>query len=92
MVGPLPLATFGFSALSQEPESNPAGAKRVCVRRFFVPGPRYMKCADYRSAEQARRIKTLWAQLFATEQVGRMRRRIAAKCVDNEAGQDVLRV
>ncbi|TPJ42895.1 transglycosylase SLT domain-containing protein [Mesorhizobium sp. B2-6-5] len=62
VAGPLPVATFGFSALSQE--GMPTGAKRVCVRRFFVPGPRYMRCADYRTVEQARRIKALRAELF----------------------------
>ncbi|TGQ63841.1 MAG: lytic transglycosylase domain-containing protein [Mesorhizobium sp.] len=64
VTGPLPVATFGFSALSESWDSNSAGVKRVCVRRVFVPGPRYMKCADYRTAEQAGRIKALRAQLF----------------------------
>ncbi|TPM35021.1 transglycosylase SLT domain-containing protein [Mesorhizobium sp. B2-3-4] len=64
VAGPLPVATFGYSALSQDPGASAAGARRVCVRRFFVPGPRYMKCADYREPDQARRIRTLRAQLF----------------------------
>ena len=63
VTGPLPVATFGFSALSGT-DASPAGENRTCVRRIFVPGPRYMRCADYRSAGQARRIKALRAQLF----------------------------
>lgn len=64
--GPLPVATFGFSTFSAGGEdSAPAAGKRVCVRRVFVPGPRYMKCADYRNARQARQIRTLRARLFA---------------------------
>jgi transglycosylase-like protein with SLT domain len=64
VTGPLPVATFGFSALSGGAEASTAGENRICVRRVFVPGPRYMKCADYRSMSQARRIKALRAQLF----------------------------
>ncbi|TIS60106.1 transglycosylase SLT domain-containing protein [Mesorhizobium sp.] len=63
VAGPLPVATFGFSALSGG-EGTQAAGKGICVLRVFVPGPRYMKCADYRSAGQARRIKALRAQLF----------------------------
>ena len=65
VTGPLPVATFGFSAFSAAGEDGaPAQAKGVCVRRLFVPGPRYMKCADYRTAGQARRIMALRARLF----------------------------
>lgn len=64
--GPLPVATFGFSAFSAGGEDGTPAAQgnRVCVRRLFVPGPRYMKCADYRTAAQARQIKALRARLF----------------------------
>ena len=65
VTGPLPVATFGFSALSREGQATSAGGKGVCVRRVFVPGPRYMKCAAYRSAGQAKRIKALRARLFS---------------------------
>jgi soluble lytic murein transglycosylase-like protein len=65
VAGPLPVATFGFSAFPTAGDDGaPAPAKRICVRRLFVPGPRYMKCADYRSAGQARQIKALRARLF----------------------------
>jgi hypothetical protein len=65
VTGPLPVATFGFSAFSSGGEDGaPAQGKGVCVRRVFVPGPRYMKCADYRTAGQARQIKALRARLF----------------------------
>ncbi|RUX73283.1 lytic transglycosylase domain-containing protein [Mesorhizobium sp. M7A.F.Ca.US.006.04.2.1] len=65
VTGPLPVATFGFSAFSPGEEGGaPAQAKGVCVRRVFVPGPRYMKCADYRSAGQARQIRALRGRLF----------------------------
>ncbi|MER9938766.1 lytic transglycosylase domain-containing protein [Mesorhizobium sp. M0088] len=70
VTGPLPVATFGFSAFSGGEGGAAAqfwpgkGAKGVCVRRLFVPGPRYMKCADYRSAGQARQIRTLRGRLF----------------------------
>ncbi|RVC81535.1 lytic transglycosylase domain-containing protein [Mesorhizobium sp. M4A.F.Ca.ET.022.05.2.1] len=63
VTGPLPVATFGFSALSGA-DASPAGESRICVRRILVPGPRYMRCADYRSAGRARRIRALRAQLF----------------------------
>ncbi|QND68620.1 lytic transglycosylase domain-containing protein [Mesorhizobium loti] len=67
VTGPLPVATFGFSAFSPGGEGGaPAHGKGVCVRRVFVPGPRYMKCADYRSAGQARQIKALRARLFGS--------------------------
>lgn len=65
VTGPLPVATFGFSAFAPEvEEGSPAQGNRVCVCRVFVPGPRYMKCADYRTAGQARQIKALRARLF----------------------------
>ncbi|MEO5756399.1 MAG: lytic transglycosylase domain-containing protein [Mesorhizobium sp.] len=64
VTGPLPVATFGFSTLSENLDIGAADPGRVCVRRVFVPGPRYMRCADYRTAGQARRIKALRAQLF----------------------------
>ena len=65
VAGPLPVATFGFSAFPTAGDDGaPAPAKRICVRRLFVPGPRYMKCVDYRSAGQARQIKALRARLF----------------------------
>ncbi|MER9300490.1 transglycosylase SLT domain-containing protein [Mesorhizobium sp. M0621] len=65
VTGPLPVASFGFSAFSPGGGGGaPAQAKGVCVRRVFVPGPRYMKCADYRTAGQARQIKALRARLF----------------------------
>jgi hypothetical protein len=65
VTGPLPVATFGFSAFSPGGgRGAPAQGKGVCVRRLFVPGPRYMKCADYRSVGQARQIKALRARLF----------------------------
>jgi len=64
VTGPLPVATFGFSAFPSADDSAPAQGKRICVRRLFVPGPRYMKCADYRSAGQAKVIKALRARLF----------------------------
>jgi hypothetical protein len=69
--GPLPVATIGFSDVSTAGFSDASveGAatiqeKRVCVRRSFVPGPRYMKCAEYRSPAQARAIQALRARLF----------------------------
>ena len=65
VTGPLPVATFGFSALSGPRETRRAdAAKGVCVRRILVPGPRYMACADYRSSSEARRIRALRARLF----------------------------
>ncbi|CAN7365252.1 lytic transglycosylase domain-containing protein [Mesorhizobium sp. LjRoot246] len=63
VTGPLPVATFGSFSPGGE-GGAPAQGKGVCVRRVFVPGPRYMKCADYRSAGQARQIKALRARLF----------------------------
>ncbi len=65
VAGPLPVATFGFFAFPTAGDDGaPAPGKRICVRRLFVPGPRYMRCADYRSAAQARVIKALRARLF----------------------------
>ncbi|RVA28174.1 lytic transglycosylase domain-containing protein [Mesorhizobium sp. M7D.F.Ca.US.004.03.1.1] len=67
VTGPLPVATSGFSAFSPGGEGGAsAQGKGVCVRRVFVPGPRYMKCADYRSAGQARQLKALRARLFGS--------------------------
>ncbi len=63
VTGPLPVATVGFSDGSVD-ELVPGQGKRVCVRRFFVPGPRYMRCAEYRSPAQARTIQALRARLF----------------------------
>ncbi|PBB20489.1 lytic transglycosylase [Mesorhizobium sp. WSM4313] len=62
--GSLPVATIGFSDVSTIGLSAAGQEKRVCVRRSFVPGPRYMKCADYRSPAQARTIQALRARLF----------------------------
>nr|WP_245442384.1 transglycosylase SLT domain-containing protein [Mesorhizobium hawassense] len=63
VAGPLPVATIGFSDGPVD-EAVAGEGKRVCVRRFFVPGPRYMRCAEYRSPAQARTIKALRARLF----------------------------
>ncbi|MBZ9845745.1 lytic transglycosylase domain-containing protein [Mesorhizobium sp. CA5] len=62
--GPLPVATIGFSDVSIVGLSAAGQENRVCVRRSFVPGPRYMKCADYRSPAQAKAIQALRARLF----------------------------
>ncbi|WP_411962207.1 lytic transglycosylase domain-containing protein [Mesorhizobium sp. CA4] len=64
VAGPLPVATIGFSDVSTIGFSAAGQEKRVCARRSFVPGPRYMKCADYRSPAQARTIQALRARLF----------------------------
>ncbi|MER8629852.1 transglycosylase SLT domain-containing protein [Mesorhizobium opportunistum] len=65
VTGPLPVATFGLSTFSTDGQDGAAAREnRVCVRRVFVPGPRYMKCADYRTAGQARQIRALRARLF----------------------------
>lgn len=67
VTGPLPVATIGFSDVSTIGSMDGAAGgqeKRVCVRRSFVPGPRYMKCAEYRSPAQARAIQALRARLF----------------------------
>jgi hypothetical protein len=64
VTGPLPVATFGFSAFSPGGEGGAPAQGSVCVRRLFVPGPRYMKCVDYRSVGQARQVKALRARLF----------------------------
>lgn len=63
VAGPLPVATVGFSDASLDGAVT-GQEKRVCVRRSFVPGPRYMKCAEYRSPTQARVIQALRARLF----------------------------
>jgi hypothetical protein len=70
VTGTLPEATFGFSAGSPlwtggTGSRQAAKAKGVCVRRHLVPGPRYMKCAEYRSKQEARRIVSLRARLFS---------------------------
>ncbi|WP_245273718.1 transglycosylase SLT domain-containing protein [Mesorhizobium sp. WSM3224] len=71
VTGPLPVATIGFSDVSTvgfsvgaSDDAVPGQGKRVCVRRLFVPGPRYMRCAEYRSPAQARVIQGLRARLF----------------------------
>ena len=68
VTGRLPEATFGFAAGSPSwtggTEPGQARPKGVCVRRHLVPGPRYRKCAEYRSKAEARRIFALRAQLF----------------------------
>ncbi|MBZ9992136.1 lytic transglycosylase domain-containing protein [Mesorhizobium sp. BH1-1-5] len=63
VAGPLPVATVGFFDDSLDGAVT-GQEKRVCVRRSFVPGPRYMKCAEYRSPTQARVIQALRARLF----------------------------
>lgn len=67
--GAVPEATFGFAAVAGlGPVSAGAAAppKGVCVRRLLVPGPRYMRCAEYRPATQARQIRSLRAKLFGS--------------------------
>jgi hypothetical protein len=69
VAGRLPEATFGFSAGSPlwtggTGSGQAARPKGVCVRRHLVPGPRYRKCAEYRSKEEARRIVALRARVF----------------------------
>lgn len=68
VTGTVPEATFGFAAVAGLGEVNAkgsaAGPKGVCVRRSFVPGPRYMRCVEYRPAAQARHIRSLRAKLF----------------------------
>ncbi|WP_246680365.1 lytic transglycosylase domain-containing protein [Mesorhizobium sp. B2-8-9] len=63
VAGPLPVATIGFSDVSMDGAVT-GQEKGVCVRRVFVPGPRYMKCAEYRSPAQAKAIQALRARLF----------------------------
>ncbi|WP_406873182.1 transglycosylase SLT domain-containing protein [Aminobacter sp. P9b] len=67
VTGTVPEATFGFAAvagLGEVTVTGSAAPKGVCVRRSFVPGPRYMRCAEYRPAAQARHIRSLRAKLF----------------------------
>lgn len=67
VAGAVPEATFGFAAvagLGPVTAGGVSASKGVCVRRFFVPGPRYMRCAEYRPAAQARHIRSLRAKLF----------------------------
>ncbi|SUY29229.1 transglycosylase-like protein with SLT domain [Aminobacter aminovorans] len=67
VTGTVPEATFGFAAVAGLGEVSAKGSaapKGVCVRRSFVPGPRYMRCVDYRPAAQARHIRSLRAKLF----------------------------
>ncbi|WP_432288657.1 transglycosylase SLT domain-containing protein (plasmid) [Aminobacter sp. BA135] len=67
VTGTVPEATFGFAAVAGLGEVSAKGAaapKGVCIRRSFVPGPRYMRCAEYRPAAQARHIRSLRAKLF----------------------------
>lgn len=64
--GPLPVASFGFDSKAGIGGLLPDGqiTKKLCVRRLLMPGPRYMKCAEYRNPANARRIRTLRANLF----------------------------
>ncbi|GAA4125530.1 lytic transglycosylase domain-containing protein [Aminobacter aganoensis] len=65
--GVVPEATFGFAAvagLGAVTVGGSAPPRGVCVRRSFVPGPRYMRCVEYRPAAQARHIRSLRAKLF----------------------------
>jgi hypothetical protein len=67
ITGTVPEATFGFAAVAGLGEVNATGSaapKGVCIRRSLVPGPRYMRCAEYRLAAQARHIRSLRAKLF----------------------------
>ncbi|WP_269933385.1 lytic transglycosylase domain-containing protein [Aminobacter sp. HY435] len=67
VTGSVPEATFGFAAVAGLGEVTATGSatpKGVCIRRSFVPGPRYMRCAEYRPAAQARHIRSLRARLF----------------------------
>jgi len=68
VTGELPEATFGFAAGSPSwtggTAAGQARPKGVCVRRILVPGPRYRKCAEYRSKSEASRITALRARLF----------------------------
>lgn len=67
VTGTVPEATFGFAAvagLGEVTATGSAAPRGVCVRRSFVPGPRYMRCAEYRPAAQARHIRSLRAKLF----------------------------
>ncbi|MEO5326048.1 transglycosylase SLT domain-containing protein [Mesorhizobium sp. CC13] len=69
VTGTVPEATFGFAAVAGLGPVTAAGSaapKGVCVRRNFVPGPRYMRCAEYRPAAQARHIRSLRAKLFGS--------------------------
>lgn len=69
VTGTVPEATFGFAAVAGLGEVNAKGSavtKGICVRRYFVPGPRYMRCAEYRPPAQARHIRSLRAKLFGS--------------------------
>ena len=67
VVGAVPVATFGFSAFRQAGAAGAgAGSESVCIRRVLVPGPRYMKCAEHRSAGGAKRVRALRAKLFGS--------------------------
>ena len=67
VAGVLPVATFGCGAFGEAgaPAAG-AGSQGVCIRRLLVPGPRYMRCAEYRSAGSARRVRALRAKLFGS--------------------------
>lgn len=64
--GTVPVATFGYaSPLGLIGRST--GTKQnngVCVRRSFVPGPRYRTCISYRDRGDAKRIQILRSRLF----------------------------
>ncbi|KQU71857.1 hypothetical protein ASC75_24145 [Aminobacter sp. DSM 101952] len=63
----MPRRGFGFAAvagLGAVTVGGSAPPRGVCVRRSFVPGPRYMRCVEYRPAAQARHIRSLRAKLF----------------------------
>lgn len=67
VTGTVPEATFGFAAvagLGPVTSGKASQQKGVCVRRLLVPGPRYMRCIEYRPATQARHIRSLRAKLF----------------------------
>lgn len=46
--GSVPTATFGFSSAAANGVTIRTGGSRRCVRRVFVPGPRYRSCAMFR--------------------------------------------
>jgi soluble lytic murein transglycosylase-like protein len=58
VTGRLPVATFGFASASAFGSFSGTSSKSrgVCIRRLFVPGPRYMSCAAYRKAKPAKQI------------------------------------
>jgi hypothetical protein len=67
VVGVLPVATFGFNAFKESTATGGGrNAKGVCTRRVLVPGPRYMKCAEYQSTRSAKSIRALRSRLFGS--------------------------